>query len=181
LNPDTSSSRLWSRWRAPATIVDKSGEYSYLVEIDGVKQWIHANKLRKFDVRVADVICESFTGNELFAIVDPCSVIHDKDCEFGYVDAIDLHIIEDLSLPSRKVDLSKFAHLNEQQRQEFLAVLDKYPEVFSEVPGYCDQIPHEIKVSDNFVPKRLIPYKIPEKLKPQVDDAIQELLRLGLI
>jgi hypothetical protein len=33
-------------------------------------------------------------------------------------------------LPNRKVDGSEFAHLNEQQRQEFVAVLDKYPEVF---------------------------------------------------
>jgi hypothetical protein len=180
LNPDTSSSRLWSRWRAPATIIDKSGEYSYLVEIDGAKQWIHANKLRKFDVRIEEIICESFIENEPNVTVDSCTVIHDKDSEFGRVEAIDLHV-NDLSLPSCKVDMSKFAHLNEQQRQQFLAVLDKYPEVFSDVPGYCDQVQHEIKVSDSFVPKRLKPYKIPEKLKPQVDSEIQELLRLGLI
>jgi hypothetical protein len=180
LNPDTSSSRLWSRWRAPATIVDKSGEYSYLVEIDGARQWIHANKLRKFDVRIEEIVCDSFINNECIASVDSCSVIHEKDVDFGDVDAINLHNY-DLSLPSQKMDLNKLAHLSEKQRKEFLAVIDKYPEVFSDIPGLCNQVQHEIKVSDDFQPKRLKPYKIPEKLKPQVDREIQELLRLGLI
>jgi Reverse transcriptase (RNA-dependent DNA polymerase) len=53
--------------------------------------------------------------------------------------------------------------------------------VFSETPGLCNQLQHEIKISDDFAPKRLKPYKIPEKFKPQVDREIQELLRLGLI
>ena len=51
LNPDVTYSCMWARWRAPAKIVDKRGDYSYLVEIDGSRQWIHANNLRKFDVR----------------------------------------------------------------------------------------------------------------------------------
>jgi hypothetical protein len=32
LNPYLTSSRLWSRWQAPATVVDKQGDYSYFVE-----------------------------------------------------------------------------------------------------------------------------------------------------
>ena len=36
-------------------------------------------------------------------------------------------------------------------------------------------------MSFDFKPKRLRPYKIPEKLKPDVDRQIQELLQLGFI
>jgi hypothetical protein len=59
--------------------------------------------------------------------------------------------------------------------------LDEYSEVFSETPGLCTQVQHEIKVSKYFQPKRLKPYKIPEKLKPLVDREIQKMLKLGLI
>jgi len=60
-------------------------------------------------------------------------------------------------------------------------VLDKYPECFSEMPGFCGQLEHEIIRSPEFRPKRLKPYKIPEKLKPEVDKQIQELLKFGFI
>jgi len=60
LSPDSTTSRLWSRWRASAKIVRKQGDYSYLVEIDSATQLIHANKLRKFDVKVSELVCESF-------------------------------------------------------------------------------------------------------------------------
>ena len=52
---------------------------------------------------------------------------------------------------------------------------------FSETPGFCDLIQHEINVSDEFRPKRLRSYRVPENLKPKVEEQIQELLRLGII
>ena len=42
-------------------------------------------------------------------------------------------------------------------------------------------VEHEIPVTDDFKPKRLRDYKVPEKLKPEVDRQIQELLKLGFI
>ena len=84
-------------------------------------------------------------------------------------------------LPSQKIDDSKLSHLSSEQRVELLTVLDKYPECFSETPGFCDQLVHEIIISPDFRPKRLKAYKIPEKLKPEVDKQILELLELGFI
>ena len=176
LNPDITSSRLWSRWRAPAKIVDKRGEYSYLVEIDGSRQWIHANKLRKFDVRVNEVVCDPSIS------VNACSVVYEQDDDFGDLRPVELPTRDPSKLrPSQKIDMQKLAHLNDEQKTEFLAVLDKYPEVFYDSIGLCSQEQHEIRLTKDFVPKRLRPYKIPEKFKSQVDAEIQELLRSGLI
>jgi hypothetical protein len=80
-----------------------------------------------------------------------------------------------------RLDMQKLACLSAEKTAEFLTVLDKYPEDFSDDTGLCSQVQHEIKVSKDFVPKRLKPYKIPEKFKSQVDAEIQELLRSGLI
>jgi hypothetical protein len=79
------------------------------------------------------------------------------------------------------VDHSKVAHLTVVERQQLFAVLDKYPTVFSDKPGFCSILEHEIKVTPDFVPKRLRAYKIPEVLKPEVDRQIREMLQLGII
>jgi len=62
-----------------------------------------------------------------------------------------------------------------------LEVLDKYPECFSDVPGYTDVVTRTIPLTDDFKPKRLSAYRIPEKLKPEVDRQIQEMLRNDII
>ena len=46
-----------------------------------------------------------------------------------------------------KIDPDKLAHLSLEQHQELLAVVDRYPECFSETPGYCDMVEHEIIVT----------------------------------
>jgi len=37
LTPDSSSSRLFSKWTGPATVVEVRSPYSYTVELDGVR------------------------------------------------------------------------------------------------------------------------------------------------
>jgi hypothetical protein len=155
LTPDSTSSRLWSRWRAPATVVEVKSPHSYVVEIDGTRQHVHANKLRKYDVRIDEVTCDSLILND--ALVCNCSVIFEHDNDFGLVDEFVMPGEESLtnaSLPSAQLDLDKLMHLSERQRYELSAVLDKYPECFVDKPGYCDLLEHEIQVTPDFRPKR---------------------------
>jgi len=77
-------------------------------------------------------------------------------------------------LPSHKIDPEKLNHLSEQQRRGLLAVLDQFPDCFSDTPGFCDLIEHEIPVTGDFKPKRLRAYKVPERLNPEVDSQINE-------
>ena len=50
--PDISASRLFSTLTGPATVVEVLSPYSYIVEQHGVRKSFHANKLRKFHMRV---------------------------------------------------------------------------------------------------------------------------------
>ena len=58
--PDSTTSHTFSKWTGPAIVVDIRSPYSYTVELDGVRRHFHANKLRKFHVRVDSVTCDSF-------------------------------------------------------------------------------------------------------------------------
>ena len=62
-----------------------------------------------------------------------------------------------------------------------MAILDEFADCFSETPGFCDFVEHEIHVTEDFKPKRLRAYKVPERLKPEVEKQIHELLSLGFI
>lgn len=53
--------------------------------------------------------------------------------------------------------------------------------MFSESVGRCDVLMHDIKISSDFVPKRLKAYRTPELLKGEVSKQIQVMLGQGII
>jgi len=110
--------------------------------------------------------------------------VYDQDVHFADLVVIDpshfnQRVIE--SLPSHKITYEKLAHLTPLQRRELLEVYDRYPDVFSEVPGLCTNIEHRIPIRYDIQPKRLKAYKVPEHSKAEVAGQIRELERLGFI
>ena len=105
LTPDSTASRLWSRWHAPAKIIQKQGDYSYLVEIDGSRQLIHVNKLRKYDVKVNEIVCKMPQIPEEITGVNSCAVVYERDKCFGPLEYVETETVTD-DLLSTKIDLS---------------------------------------------------------------------------
>ena len=111
-----------------------------------------------------------------------CAIVYEQDIDFGELTVIDPPSFSQVeSLPSLRITSEKLAHLTPLQKQELLEVLDRYPEVFSEIPGLCTVIEHRIPIRSDFQPKRLKAYKVPEHLKAEVARQIHELERLGFI
>ena len=84
-------------------------------------------------------------------------------------------------MPSTRIDPTKLNHLSAEQKQQFLALLDEFSDVFTDKPGLCQAGMNEINVTADFKPKRLRASKVPEVLKPEVARQIQEFLDLGFI
>ena len=165
LMPD-SSNKLRAKWIGPGTVVKKQSEYSYLVGLDnGAIRLLHANKLRKYVSRVESI-----------------GVIDAGDVDFGDVHELPItdDMKEDFEGNLNKLDLS---HLSDNHKNMLLNLLRKYSEVFSDVPGNCDPniAMHEIKLVDGYQPKMMRPYRIPEKLRKEVDKQIDDLLKNGKI
>lgn len=183
LVPDTTASKVFSRWQGPATVVEVRPHNSYLVELKGVRKHLHADKLRRYHISVGEVIVSptdcSDAADEMY--VNQCAVVYENDSDFGDISVLNSAAPEAELLPSQKIDSDKLTHLSPQQKKELLDVLDKFPECFSDKPGCCDWIQHEIHVREGFKPKRLRAYRVPESLKPEVEKQIQEMLQLGII
>jgi len=112
------------------------------------------------------------------AVVGHCAIVHDEDEDFGDIGEINpTSKVTNSSLPSQKIERHKIAHLSEQQQEEILNLLDQFSECFADRPEYCDMMQPEIDIDKDFRPKRLSAYRVPENLKPE----IQQMLDLGII
>jgi transposase InsO family protein len=187
LLPDSSSSKVFSKWRGPAKIIEVTSPYSYIVELDnGQRQHLHANRLRKYHLRVDEITCSSsFLSDWSVSTIDcACAVIYERDVEFGRVDTIDPEHVEscaDKRLISQRIDPRRVNHLSPEQCRDLFKILDKYPECFTDAPGFCSVLEHEIPVTSDFRPKRLPAYRVPENLKEGVNAQIKNLLQQGII
>jgi hypothetical protein len=113
-----------------------------------------------------------------------CAIIYQNDIDFGEIQTVDASACRGQNptvLPSQKIDRATLAHLTSKQQQQLLNVLDQYADCFSETPGLCNAILHEIPTTADFIPKRLCAYRVPEAMKDEVNRQIRELLELGFI
>ena len=103
--------------------------------------------------------------------------MNDADADFGRIVTPANEVVGDL--PSTRIEAAKLEHLDAQQSQQLLQLVDKYADRFSDKPGLCDAAFHRIQ--SDFVPRQMRPYHVPDKFKPKVDRQIAELLEMGLI
>jgi len=186
LQRDSSASSVFSRWRGPATILQVCSPYSYMVELNGGRYHMHANNLRKFNVRVEEVQCKSVSCDMGIVVndctVNNCNVIYDSDVDFGNIVVVETDNCDVVPLLlSQRITPDKLAHLSSLHQCQLLSVLDKYSVVFNDKPGLCTAVQHEVKLLPGFTPKRLRAYRVPHHYQDEVNHQVMELLRLGFI
>ena len=183
LQKDSTASKAFSRWTGPAVVVEIQSPHSYVVEFeDGSRRIIHANHLRKFYLKTQCVIYDtSLLVSELSC--DSCSLISDQDCDFGEIHALDMVAQSENSkqLSSQLIDMSTLSHLSLQQQQEVLELLDQYSDCFSELPGQITCVEHIVELKPGFRPKQMREYKVPERLKAEVERQLGEMLANGIV
>jgi len=78
LMPDSTASRAFSKCTGPATVVEVLSPYSYVVDVAGTRRHFHANKSRKFHLRVESVVYYSsrFVNNYAVVYENYCQKLH---------------------------------------------------------------------------------------------------------
>ena len=187
LQKDSTASSMFAKWKGPAVVKAVKSPYSYIVEYNGSEYNLHANKLKKFHTSADEAECNSVlyvTPDVIDCVFDVCNcaLIYEQDSDFGVIHVVEPDLFTGREpLPSVKLKPEALSHLTEKERADYLQILDKYPEVFSEKPGFCGIVDHEVPMIDSFRPKHMKAYKVPDKLKEEVGRQITELLVLGFI
>jgi len=106
---------------------------------NSVRSFRNFHDFCKFHVRVESVVYDSL------CLVNTCAVVYENDNDFGDIDVKPLSTkVSSPVRPSHMIDRTSVNHLGRKQQAELLAVLDRYPECFSDVPGLTDVIKHSI-------------------------------------
>ena len=151
----TSSKSMEARWQGPYKITRKLSEYDYEVDTGRVYKRLrifHVNLLKKWKSRQEVVLFS--TG----------------------VDAVSFPVRSDETWK----DVIISDHLTSEQHKNVSDLLEKFSEVFSNVPSITDKVVHHIDTG-NAVPIRQAAYRIPHALKEQFSIEIEEMLRQGII
>ena len=89
LMPDTTSSKVYSRWISPGVIKEKKSAHAYLVNIDNSLKHIHADKLTRYHIVVDKIVCDTVSAGYAQTRINHCAVIYDNDQDFGEIDVTD--------------------------------------------------------------------------------------------
>ena len=116
---DDAAGKLCKRWQGLAAVVRVKSPYSYLVDmVDARVRHVHANKMRKFHVRVQSCDITSSNNVDFSRVLVPANVESDV-------------------LPSVNVDRSGIEHLDPEQQGGLLALLGEFAVCVSEKPVLC--------------------------------------------
>jgi len=150
LIPD-SSNKLLANWQGPAVVSEILSEHAYRIVLDnGSSRTLHANNLRRYVSKVQAM-----------------GVIFEGDTDFGEIECCPAS--KKCSESEREINQLDFSYLSPVQSGQLRSLLLKHAEVFSDKPGCCKTFEHEINLVDGFVLKRQRGYRIPEKLREEVN------------
>ncbi len=150
LIPD-SSHKIISQWHGPAVVTAILSPNIYRVASDnGSVRTLHANDLRLYISRVNSI-----------------GVIFENDSDMGEINFCPIkNDVPDSVAEIKKLDLS---FLPTSRAKELRDLLLRHASVFNDKPGSCKTFQHQINLKEGFEPKRQRAYRIPEKLKPEIN------------
>ena len=109
-------------------------------------------------------------------------LVYDNGVDFGKVVVLEPDNYQtDPALPSQVIPRDKLSHLSGLQSRQLLAVLDEFPDVFSDRPGLCTLVQHTVELLPGYAPRRLRAYRVPCHYQDQVNEQVAELLQRGFI
>ncbi len=161
----SSAHKLLKTWSGPATVIRLTRPQSALVELEDKSQReLHFNKLRPYIARIEQV-----------------GLIFEQDQDFGEIFYAPTKRKRTLTNDVKEYVFNSTETLNEEQRFQMFQTLNDHKEVFSSQPGRSNVDGHSIKVTNECVPKKMQPYRVPIALQTEVERQVKELLEQGLI
>jgi len=122
------------------------------------------NDLRKYHIRIDRAQSDNlYVGLPQFrdghSTVNTCAVVYERDGELDVMVTVWKESVCDGDtvelLPSQKFFPEALAHLSEEKQAQLLDILDRFPEYFSDTPGYTEEAKHAIPLLPTFAPKRM--------------------------
>jgi transposase InsO family protein len=159
----SSTNRMLAQWQGPFTVIRKVNTMNYEIDLGHRHTTLHVNMLKLVEER-APVIANVVLLDENFD---------------DHEDQYPLNNLAGESMQSIG-EPGKPGNLTAQQQKQLDALLAKHADIFGDKPGRTHLICHKIKLKDN-EPVTQRAYRIPDSLKRNLEEEINQLLAQGLI
>ena len=137
----TDSNKLLMQWRGPYTVESRVGANDYRVKMGSKTKTYHINMLKKYISREPEENVEPVDDTD-GATVAVADVIHqDVNPELGEV--------PDLQGYHQREGVRDMKLGDEDQRRVLKELVQRYPDVFTDMPGETDVIQHKIRLTDD--------------------------------
>ena len=165
--------KMMLNWVGPYTVRDKVGEFDYRIEVatDKIKTY-HVNMMKRYFERET-VLIEAEEEEILATLV---TVVNDGEVE---QEEEILELYNGIQKETYK-DVLINPNLSENKKKEIRKLLEKYKDIFSDVPGRTNLVEHEIKLTCD-TPVRCKAYPTPYGLQKEIDKEIEIMLESGVI
>ncbi|XP_068250702.1 uncharacterized protein [Palaemon carinicauda] len=187
-----SNNKLLVQWQGPFEVVKKVNRYNFVPNINGVERKYHINMHKLYfdrisegnNVKAKSVEAEGSgdlkSGALLFTDDQEnddlaCVAVISEDSDEYEVTVVP-NDIQSGDVSNVKIN----QELSEYKKEEVAKILQKYKNVFTDVPGRTNVIEHVINLSSKG-PVRCRPDPVPYALQQDMDKEIERMLKLGVI
>ena len=172
----TSSNKLLIHWRGPYTITKQVAGNNYKINTKNKFKTYHANMLKPYFAR-SESSAKDDNPEDNMPVVTATATIEEEEPS---VEEECLLTFEQLAQSESVEDVKIGQGLTQLQKEGIRNVLQKYNEVFSDLPGRTDIIQHRIKLTEK-EPVRSRAYPLPYAVRETLKGEISEMLKLGII
>ena len=163
------------QWRGPYTVESRVGANDYRVTMGSKTKTYHVNMLKKYISREPEGACVRVDVTD-GAIIAVAAVKHKNvDLELGEVPDL-----EDYLQREGVHDVKLGYELPEDQRCVLKDLVQRYPNVFTDMLGETVVIQHQIKLTDDR-PIRCKPYPLPYAVREELRNAVDTMLEMGVM
>ena len=178
----TSDNKMLMQWRGPFKVLERVEGADYRIQVGHKQKIFHANLLKKYHT------AEPESSEGTWKPENPT----ENDSESQMVQAVLWERAEDLNdqgteletLNSLRKETVKEVKINpelsEKQQTEVRALLDKYADIFTDVPSITNVSEHVIQLNSS-EPIKGKAYSLPHALKEVLDKEIDSMLVMGII
>jgi len=157
--------KLLMQWKGPFEVVERIGVNDYRIQLPNRTKIFHANLLKQYHERPAEVIC----GIQLTAAV----------IKYNSSDSNDLCLLSDFQTETYH-NVVYSDELTPEELSSVQSLVSEYQDLFTDVPHITSLAEHRIVLTNN-QPVTSKAYPLPLALRETVDAELDKMLAMGVI
>lgn len=168
----TDNNKLLMHWKGPFSVKEVCGQNDYRIEVNDKVKTYHINMLKEYVEREPED--KGVLAKVGLAVVE-------TDNQESDIEHISDNMIIPLLQQTETIDDVKVSdELTADQQKQVRSILEKYEDVFTDIPGRTHLIEHDIQLTST-EPIRRNPYAIPYALKEEVTKELRKMVDLGIL